>query len=576
MRGRMIIYFETVEIQLRDIPQVLRELGYSVQTVDLQIKAQGFNKETCDKIVGLLKEEKPECVISYDFAPTISRACLEMNVPYISWVYDDPQQELYTQEAQYPNNYIFVFDKQQKKRLEQIGIRNVYHMPLAIYGDKVKKALQQAEKFAGQYEAEIAFVGQLYRMDNLERLMEQADSKVQAAMEECIAGCFLNWDNQTKMHGTMQNSCVAYFSAVDGQKVTGRFPYVSEPFYYEAAVLSRILANRERVAILNDLAQDRDVKFYTFDREVKGLSDKVKICQGAKYDTEVSHVYCQSKINLNITLHCIETGISQRVFDVMAAGGFLLTNYQEELEELFVPGEDIAIYHNLEELHYYVDYYLSHEEERQRIARNGQAKVLQYHDFHTRMAQVMEIVREQEEKRVESYLEEWNRIKPESEMMEELVLCRDLEIKLGRSQLFQGIDNMQAAKEKYFVVWKKLWEITEHSDENLYAELCRVIIEKKIPSIYAVWHIYVKKQERETILLQLCEYMRQYYIVTAIELVSYGLLITPQALNLLLKKAECLMDLSMWTQALDTLKQIREPKDDVLMLIQELEEAIGT
>ena len=567
----MIIYFETVEIQIKDIPQVLSNLGFAVQSVNLQITMEKFQREVCDKVIDVLKQKKADYAISYDFVPTIAQACLEANIPYISWVYDDPQQELYTQYVHYPSNYIFVFDRQQQRRLEQIGIRNVYHMPLAIYGDKVKQALQQDEKYTGQYEADIAFVGQLYHNDSLEHFVEQAASNVQTEMRESIERCFLTWDGQNGMHGGMSDSCVQYFSKIGGHKVERMYPYCTEQFYYEAAVLSRMLASRERAAVLNALAEKYDVNFYTFDKDVKGLNERVKVRPGAKYDTEVSHVYRQSKINLNITLHCIETGISQRVFDVMAAGGFLLSNYQEELEELFVPGEDLIIYHNMEELQYYVAYYLEHEEERQRIAKNGQAKVLELHDFHTRMSQVLDIVKEEDSKRVGNYLEQWNQIKPETEMMKDLTSCRNVEIRLGTNQLFQGMDGMEAAKDKYFELWERLSRITERSEATEYSDISRVIAEKKITSLYVAWHIFAKKQGKEAVLLKLCDSMKQYRYVTAIELVSYGLLMKPGASALLLKKAECLMEMSLWAEALDTLRQIREPQNEILTLIQTLE-----
>lgn len=570
----MIIYFETDEIQLRDIPRVLSTMGYSVQSPDLQIKAQEFDRDACDKVIQILKQEETECAITYNFIETISQACMEADVPYISWVYDNPQQELYSRYAHYPCNYIFVFDKLQQKRLKQTGIRKVYHMPLAIYGNKVERALQQREKYAGQYEAEIAFVGQLYRIESLERIIEQADSKVQAAMEESIAGCFLNWDRETGMHGTMTDACVQYFSQVDGHKVLTQCPFISEQFYYEAAVLSRILANRERVAILNDLSKQYDVRFYTFDEDVKGLCKEVKVCPGATYDMEVSHVYQQSKINLNITLHCIETGISQRVFDVMAAGGFLLSNYQEELEELFVPGEDLVLYHNMEELHYYVDYYLTHEEERQRIARNGQSKILKYHDFQNRMRAVLEIVGKEEEKRTESYPDIFHHDEAKIEMMKDLALCRNTEIRLGMERLFYGIADLEDAENRYFDVWECLQGITKLSEKEQYTYLCQLISEKEIPRLYIVWHIYVKKEDSESILLRLCDCMKRLSMAAALELVSYGLLMTPRASALLLKKAECLMELSMWKEALETLRQMKEPQGDILNLINTLEKAL--
>lgn len=571
----MIIFFETVEIRLQDIPKVLRELGYAVQSVDMQIRMQVFCRETCDRIVELLCRSKAEYAISYNFSETISQACMEADVPYISWVYDNPQQELYSQYAHYPNNYIFVFDKIQQKRLKQIGLKHVYHMPLAAYGANMINALCQSDKYAGKYEADIAFVGQLYRIENIEKIIEQADIKIQLALEECIADCFLNWNRDVSMTGTMPDICVQYFSEVDGHKVAGRYPYVTEQFYYEAAVLSRVLANRERVTILNELAEAYDVRFYTFDKDVKNLSDKVKVYPGAKYDTEVANVYSQSKINLNITLHCIEKGISQRVFDVMAAGGFLLTNYQEELEEWFVPGEDLVIWHNMEELHYYIAYYLTHEEERQRIAANGQKKVLEYHDLHMRMSQVMQMVADEELLRTESYLDMWKALEIKTEMMKDLVLCHNVEIQLGVQQIFQGIENWSDANDKYYDVWECLQETDIASEEIHYTEFCRLICEKEICGLYIVWHMYVKKDDGERILLKLCDYMKRYSIALAIELVSYGLIMTPCASALLLKKAECLMEVSMWREALDTLKKIENPQNEIVLLIQKLEKLFG-
>ena len=38
-------------------------------------------------------------------------------------------------------------------------------------------------------------------------------------------------------------------------------------------------------------------------------------------------MFANSKVNLNITLRNIKTGIPLRALDIMGAGGFLLTNY---------------------------------------------------------------------------------------------------------------------------------------------------------------------------------------------------------------------------------------------------------
>ena len=61
----------------------------------------------------------------------------------------------------------------------------------------------------------------------------------------------------------------------------------------------------------------------------------------------------------------------------MACGGFLLSDYREELAEYFVEGEDFALARTPEEFVTLAGYYLEHEEERERIALSGQKKVLE-------------------------------------------------------------------------------------------------------------------------------------------------------------------------------------------------------
>ena len=99
-----------------------------------------------------------------------------------------------------------------------------------------------------------------------------------------------------------------------------------------------------------------------------------------------------SKINLNITLRSIESGMPLRALDVMGAGGFLLSNYQTELAENFVDGEELVLFESEEDLLAKVEYYLQHEKERQAIARCGWKKVCEEYSYEKRVAQIMELI----------------------------------------------------------------------------------------------------------------------------------------------------------------------------------------
>lgn len=83
------------------------------------------------------------------------------------------------------------------------------------------------------------------------------------------------------------------------------------------------------------------------------------------------------------------TGLSLRVWDVMGSGGFLLSNYQEEIEDYFTIGEDIEVFSSEEELVDKAGYYLEHDEIREKIARNGYEKVRKYHSYDERVKQMI-------------------------------------------------------------------------------------------------------------------------------------------------------------------------------------------
>ena len=75
---------------------------------------------------------------------------------------------------------------------------------------------------------------------------------------------------------------------------------------------------------------------------------------------------------------------------MLANKGFLITNYQAELYDLFTPGEDLVVYESLEDLVEKVQYYLGHEEERKQIAMRGYETVKQYHTYDVRLKQMLE------------------------------------------------------------------------------------------------------------------------------------------------------------------------------------------
>ena len=106
---------------------------------------------------------------------------------------------------------------------------------------------------------------------------------------------------------------------------------------------------------------------------------------------EMPLIFNRSKINLNITAKSIRSGLSLRIFDVLAAGGFLITNYQADIPDFFEIGKDLVVYDSLENLKELCAYYLSHEDERAMIARHGNETVKRLHTYDRRLMQMLDL-----------------------------------------------------------------------------------------------------------------------------------------------------------------------------------------
>lgn len=88
---------------------------------------------------------------------------------------------------------------------------------------------------------------------------------------------------------------------------------------------------------------------------------------------EVAEKYSRSKICLNIHNSNIDS-FNPRAYEILATGGFLLTDARKNYDGL-IPGEDLVCYSSVEEMIEKIEYYLFHDDEREKIADCGRKKV---------------------------------------------------------------------------------------------------------------------------------------------------------------------------------------------------------
>ena len=242
-------------------------------------------------------------------------------------------------------------------------------------------------------------------MENNEELLSYLDNNSKAIWNSIVDRNYMHWDNSSKMHGSMNQGFLELFSRYNPKTELMKEFDISEQYYYEVAILSRYLAYRERTKILSSLCDYTTVDFFTNDRHLEDIRKEIIVHPGISYsDFELYKIYNKSKLNINISLHCIESGLSQRIYDVMAAEGFMISNYQEEIEDQFEIDKELVVYHNEEELYDKVKYYLNHDDKRKKIAICGQQKIFEQHGYENRIQRIMNILTDKESSRRKDYL----------------------------------------------------------------------------------------------------------------------------------------------------------------------------
>lgn len=92
------------------------------------------------------------------------------------------------------------------------------------------------------------------------------------------------------------------------------------------------------------------------------------------FGSQHNEVVMGSKINLNFT----EGGCSDRVYKILAAGGFLLTEFWPGLQKDFRIGVDLDTFRDLPELQDKIKFYLENSDLRKQIAKTGYETVQKF------------------------------------------------------------------------------------------------------------------------------------------------------------------------------------------------------
>jgi spore maturation protein CgeB len=144
---------------------------------------------------------------------------------------------------------------------------------------------------------------------------------------------------------------------------------------------------RYRSMLLNSLGAF-DLHYYG---DMSWQAEHISFHPPVDYLRELPSVYRTSTVNIDIPPFQSIDSIDNRFFDVAAAGGLLLTRDSPDLASVF-PERGSIIYDTMDDLVERIHYYLDHPRERNEIAAQLQACVLQHHTYDHRVHYILETV----------------------------------------------------------------------------------------------------------------------------------------------------------------------------------------
>jgi hypothetical protein len=148
------------------------------------------------------------------------------------------------------------------------------------------------------------------------------------------------------------------------------------------------------VKILSEVAKKEKLDIFGYGKSyLKKRSELYKMYRGEAWGREMYKVMMQS--NMTINRHIDVAGQyanNMRMFEATGSGTLLLTDDRVNNKDFFKVGEEMVVYKSSEDLIDKIKYFSLHSRDREKIAKNGQARTLKDHSYEVRMKEMLHLL----------------------------------------------------------------------------------------------------------------------------------------------------------------------------------------
>lgn len=330
---------------------------------------------------------RPDYVLSYGLAGLIPMPgntapapslFHEIGAREILLFYDTPlgmESELYSLPRR--DALVFCWDSTYLDVFRAAGLSHVHYLPLGT-------SLQQHPVTpAATTNTQPVFVGRIHAPDQTfagSPALHQAQARYLSAKARYPAASF---DQLLR----------AVINSLSGEARTG-----FETFLHSERAMPFLLDTWRRAdtayrqQAIDLMGKEFNICVYSNAQEAVNPEQRITIKPEVSYGAPLARVYAAAPLNLNLTNSHLRTAVNQRVFDIPAVRGVLLTDWRANLEQLFDIDTEIICFHSLEEMIDKARYYLAHPAAGKAIAEKAHRRVTAHHTWRHRAKKLLQIL----------------------------------------------------------------------------------------------------------------------------------------------------------------------------------------
>jgi spore maturation protein CgeB len=382
-----ILYLKTGLISERDVLDTLLQMKFAVGEYNAPTENEKLSNDYAAGLLNKIESFKPDLVFCLRYYSAVSLVCNASKVKYIAWICKSYEPDIYSCTLLNECNYIFFADKSLADEFSGGGFKHIYFMPLGVNYARIESVINTSDR---EYDSDITMMQDIRDISEVDDTPLTDARHIKDSTKGYLMGC-LACQQQTRgllppmaanlPDYVLDDLQLNYPPQINGDSIE------THAHYYDYTYFNPLITYMQRSTYIDKISYSTEfenINLYTAYVYKEFKAEKVKVHEQADYYTQVPIIARNSKINVVVTHRNWQSAIPQISWDIMASGGFLISNIQNDF--LYVFKDTIPIMcENRYDLNRKAKYYLNNESEREQMARELSEEVRDRHTYEKRI-----------------------------------------------------------------------------------------------------------------------------------------------------------------------------------------------